>query len=106
MYGLFVSMANIKSPVMNDLRSLTSYYTHFISQVRELETELDKEQRRHLETSKTSRLSERRLKEIAFQVDEDRKHQERLQAINEKLNAKIKTLKTQIEESVSIYSNQ
>ncbi|XP_067673665.1 myosin heavy chain, striated muscle-like [Haliotis asinina] len=67
--------------------------------VRDLETELDKEQRRHLETSKTSRMSERRLKEIAFQVDEDRKHQERLQAINEKLNAKVKTLKAQIEEA-------
>merc|ERR1712158_55146 len=47
--------------------------------VRELEVELDNEQRRHSETDKGMRKQDRRLKELAFQADEDRKSQERLQ---------------------------
>merc|ERR1712055_1232946 len=47
--------------------------------VRELEVELDNEQRRHAETEKTMRKQDRRLKELAFQGDEDRKAQERMQ---------------------------
>merc|ERR1712141_341814 len=49
--------------------------------VRELEVELDNEQRRHAETDKGLRKQDRRLKELAFQSDEDRKNQDRLQAL-------------------------
>merc|ERR1712141_472039 len=54
--------------------------------VRELEVELDNEQRRHAETDKGMRKQDRRLKELAFQADEDRKSQERLTDMIEKLN--------------------
>ena len=70
-------------------------------QVRELEMELDSEQRRHAETQKNLRKADRRLKELAFQVEEDRKNMERLQDLVDKLQAKIKTYKRQIEEAVS-----
>lgn len=36
--------------------------------VRELEVELDNEQRRHAETAKSMRKQDKRLKELAFQV--------------------------------------
>ena len=74
----------------------------FFLKVRELETELDNEQRRHAETQKNARKSDRRMKELAFQCDEDRKIQERLQDMIEKLQTKIKLYKRQVEEAVSI----
>ncbi|XP_076459071.1 myosin heavy chain, striated muscle-like isoform X3 [Babylonia areolata] len=70
--------------------------------VRELEMELDGEQRRHAETQKNMRKADRRLKELAFQSDEDRKNHERLQDLVDKLNAKIKTYKRQVEEAEEI----
>lgn len=73
----------------------------FFLQVTELEGELDNEQRRHAETQKNMRKADRRLKEIAFQADEDRKIQDRLQEMIDALNAKIKTYKRQVEEAVS-----
>ena len=73
--------------------------------VRELETELDNEQRRHAETQKNMRKADRRLKELAFQADEDRKNQERIQDIVDKLQNKIKTYKRQVEEAVSTFSS-
>ena len=73
----------------------------YIYQVRELEGELDSEQRRHAETQKNMRKADRRLKELSFQADEDRKNQERLQDLIDKLQDKIKTYKRHVEEAVS-----
>merc|ERR1712012_258686 len=70
--------------------------------VRELEVELDNEQRRYAETEKGLRKQDRRLKELAFQADEDRKSQERLQDMIDKLQQKIKTYKRQAEEIAAI----
>ena len=66
-----------------------------------MESELDNEQRRHAETQKNMRKADRRLKELVFQSDEDRKNQERLQDLIDKLQAKIKLYKRQVEEAVS-----
>ncbi|XP_067145161.1 myosin heavy chain, muscle-like isoform X10 [Centruroides vittatus] len=70
--------------------------------VRELETELEHEQRRHADSAKNYRKSERKLKEIQFQMDEDRKNHERMQDLIDKLQQKIKTYKRQIEEAEEI----
>jgi myosin heavy chain 6/7 len=70
--------------------------------VRELENELDGEQRRHADAQKNLRKSERRIKELSFQSEEDRKNHERMQDLVDKLQQKIKTYKRQIEEAVSI----
>ncbi|XP_031778802.1 myosin heavy chain, muscle isoform X13 [Nasonia vitripennis] len=70
--------------------------------VRELENELDGEQRRHADAQKNLRKSERRIKELAFQADEDRKNHERMQDLVDKLQQKIKTYKRQIEEAEEI----
>ncbi|KAI2797772.1 TRAFAC class myosin-kinesin ATPase super [Blomia tropicalis] len=70
--------------------------------VRELEQELESEQRRHGDSSKNLRKSERRIKELQFQADEDRKNYERVQDLVDKLQQKIKTYKRQIEEAEEI----
>ena len=51
---------------------------------------------------KNLRKSERRIKELSYASDEDRKNHERMQALVDQLQAKIKTYKKQIEEAEEI----
>merc|ERR1719166_268432 len=74
------------------------------SRCRELEAELDSEQRRCGDAHKNFRKSERMIKEYSFKADEDRKNAERMQDLIEKLQQQIKTYKKQIEEAEEIAS--
>jgi len=70
-------------------------------QVRELENELDAEQRRSVDSTKQVRKAERRIKEVTYQAEEDKKNLARMQDLVEKLQIKVKTYKRQCEETVS-----
>ncbi|XP_071512366.1 LOW QUALITY PROTEIN: myosin heavy chain, muscle-like [Panulirus ornatus] len=70
--------------------------------VKELESQLDDEARRHSDAQKNLRKCERRIKELSFQADEDKKNHERMQDLVDKLQQKIKTYKRQIEEAEEI----
>ncbi|XP_047497307.1 myosin heavy chain, muscle-like [Penaeus chinensis] len=70
--------------------------------IRELESALDDETRRHADSQKNLRKCERRIKELAFQTDEDKKNHDRMQDLVDKLQQKIKTYKRQIEEAEEI----
>merc|ERR1719483_752702 len=72
------------------------------SRVRELESELESENRRSGDSQKNLRKSERRIKELSFAADEDRKNHERMQSLVDQLQAKIKSYKKQIEEAEEI----
>merc|ERR1712053_54252 len=72
------------------------------TRIRELESELDAEQRRFGNASKNLRKSERRIKELSFASDEDRKNHERMQGLIDQLQGKIKVYKKQIEEAEEI----
>ena len=63
---------------------------------------MDLEQRHHQETIKEVRKNDRRLKELAFQAEEDRKNQARLSDMIEKLQNKLKVFKRQAEEAEEI----
>merc|ERR1711990_395888 len=69
---------------------------------RELESEVDAEHRRMADSQKSLRKSERRIKELSFAADEDRKNHERMQSLVDQLQAKIKSYKKQIEEAEEI----
>ncbi|XP_035676027.1 myosin-7-like [Branchiostoma floridae] len=69
------------------------------NRIRELEGEISQQNRLHQEDLKQLRKNERRLKEMTFQADEDRKNQERIQELVEKLQLKIKAFKRQVEEA-------
>lgn len=69
--------------------------------MRELEGDVDAENRRHLETTKVLRKHERKVKELQFQVDEDRRVKTNLQELIDKLQGKLNTYKRQAEEAVS-----
>lgn len=68
--------------------------------MKELELDLDNEQKRHAETVKNLRKNERRLKELLFQSEEDQKNQHRMQELVERLQIKMKAYKRQVEEAV------
>merc|ERR1712227_1114279 len=72
------------------------------TRIRELESEVDAESRRFADSQKNLRKSERRIKELTYASDEDRKNQERMQALVDQLQSKIKTYKKQIEEAEEI----
>jgi myosin heavy chain 6/7 len=74
------------------------------SRIRELESELDAEARRLGDAQKNMRKSERKIKELTFQGDEDKKNHERMQALIDQLQSKIKSYKKQIEEAEEIAS--
>merc|ERR1719211_657793 len=59
--------------------------------------ELDAENRRFSDATKNLRKSERRIKELAYSADEDRKNHERMQGLIDQLQSKIKSYKKQIE---------
>jgi len=69
---------------------------------RELEAELDSEQRRMGDAHKNFRKAERGIKEFTFKEAEDRKNAERMSDLVEKLQQQIKTYKKQIEEAEEI----
>merc|ERR1711902_51874 len=72
------------------------------TRIRELESELDCENRRFGDAQKNLRKSERRIKELTFAADEDRKNHERMQGLIDQLQGKIKSYKKQIEEAEEI----
>ena len=72
------------------------------TRIRELESEVDAESRRLADAAKNLRKSERRIKELTYASDEDKKNQERMQGLVDQLQSKIKTYKKQIEEAEEI----
>merc|ERR1712183_687872 len=72
------------------------------NRIHELEGELGTIQARTSENMKAYQRAERKVKELAFAGDEDKKNQDRMSDLAGKLQQKIKTYKTQIEEAEEI----
>ena len=70
--------------------------------IHELEIELGSVQARTQEFYKAYTKAERRVKELMFSQDEDKKNSERMSELATKLQSKIKTYKLQIEEAEEI----
>ncbi|XP_043912234.1 myosin heavy chain, skeletal muscle, adult-like [Protopterus annectens] len=68
------------------------------TRVRELENELEAEQKRGAEAIKGVRKYERKVKELTYQTEEDKKNILRLQDLVDKLQLKVKAYKRQVEE--------
>merc|ERR1711902_487629 len=72
------------------------------SAMAKLEIELGNVQARTGENMKSHQKADRKIKELQFQNDEDRKNQDRMSDLASKLQQKIKTYKKQIEEAEEI----
>ncbi|KAI4903474.1 hypothetical protein NFI96_015065, partial [Prochilodus magdalenae] len=69
------------------------------ARVRELENEVEMEQRKSTDSVKGVRKYERRIKELTYQTEEDRKNLARLQDLVDKLQLKVKSYKRSAEEA-------
>merc|ERR1719337_675515 len=70
--------------------------------IRELEAELGTTPAHTTESVKAFQRADRKVKELKFAQDEDKKNQERMSDLASKLQQKIKTYKQQIEEAEEI----
>ena len=86
----------------NALKGGKKAITKMETRIRELESEVDSENRRLADAAKNLRKSERRIHELTYASDEDRKNNERMQILVDQLQGKIKTYKKQIEEAEEI----
>merc|ERR1711992_83977 len=94
--------ARVDEAQSNALKGGKKAMTRMDTRIRELESELDAENRRSADSQKNLRKSERKIKELPYQQDEDRKNHERMQALIDQLQGKIKSYKKQIEEAEEI----
>merc|ERR1739844_693062 len=94
--------ARLDDAEQNALKGGKKAMSKLESRIRELESEMDAESRRLGDAQKNMRKSERKIKELSFQGDEDRKNHERMQALIDQLQSKIKGYKKQIEEAEEI----
>uniref|UniRef100_A0A665X2T9 Myosin-7 n=1 Tax=Echeneis naucrates TaxID=173247 RepID=A0A665X2T9_ECHNA len=69
------------------------------ARIRELEAEVEAEQRKSSDSLKGIRKYERRMKELTYQTEEDRKNLARLQDLVDKLQLKVKSYKRAAEEA-------
>ncbi|CAG5895764.1 unnamed protein product [Menidia menidia] len=69
------------------------------ARVRELENEVDMEQKKSSDSVKGVRKYERRIKELSYQTEEDKKNLSRLQDLVDKLQMKVKSYKRTAEEA-------
>merc|ERR1712083_1239936 len=97
-----VDAAKLDEADMNALKGGKKAMNKLESRIRELQSELEAENRRMAEGQKNLRKSERTIKELSFASDEDRKNHERMQALIDQLQSKIKCYKKQIEEAEEI----
>merc|ERR1719493_559196 len=74
-------------------RSLENEMAKLESRIRELEIELGNVQCHTGDNMKAHQKAERKIKELQFQNDEDRKNQDRMSELASKLQQKIKTYK-------------
>merc|ERR1711981_908056 len=96
------TQAKLDESEINALKGGKKAINKMETRIRELQSELEAENRRFGDAQKDLRKSERRIKEIAYSTDEDRKNQERMQNLIDQLQCKIKTYKKQIEEAEEI----
>merc|ERR1712226_340573 len=96
------SQQHLDEAEMNALKGGKKAVNKMETRIRELESELTAENRRCGDAQKNLRNSERRIKEISFAADEDRRNHERMQGLIDQLQGKIKSYKKQIEEAEEI----
>jgi septal ring factor EnvC (AmiA/AmiB activator) len=84
-----VTQVRLDDAEMNALKHGKKAAQKMESRIRELENELDGEQRRLADASKNLRRAERKMKELEFQEEEDKRQHLHLQELIEKLQQKV-----------------
>ena len=93
-----IHMKHFNNPTAGGRKAIAKMETR----IKELESEMDAENRRMSEAQKNVRRSERKIKELSYSQEEDKKNHERMQALVDQLQAKVKGYKKQLEEAEEI----
>jgi len=96
------SSAQLDEAEQNALKGGKKAMAKMDTRIRELEASLDSENRRLADAQKNLRKSERRIAELTYQQEEDRKNHERMQGLIDELQSKVRSYKKQIEEAEEI----
>ena len=88
-----------EQPAVKGGKKVTSRWEQ---KIKDLERQMDDEQRRLVEAQKSQWRTDRRVKELTFSQEEDCKNHERMQELVDKLQNKVKSYKKQIEEAEEI----
>ena len=83
----------VRSTAGKSIYSIVSsffFFDRLEQKIKDLETQLDDEQRRLVDAQKSQRRTDRRIKELTFSQDEDHKNHERMQELVDKLQNKVK----------------
>merc|ERR1711970_703543 len=72
------------------------------AKVFELEGQFDDEARRHVDAQKNLRKSERKIKELTFLVEENKKGHERISGVVDSMQAQIKTHQKQLDDAENL----
>merc|ERR1712000_49088 len=99
------AQARLDEAEVNALKGGKKAMLKMESRVRELESELDAESRRFGDSNKNLRKTERKINELTFGADEDKKNHERMQALIDQLQGKVKSLRKQRRLQLSILPN-
>merc|ERR1712170_586 len=94
--------ARVDEAQTNALKGGKKAMTRMDTRIRELESELDAENRRNADSLKNLRKSERKIKELTYSQEEDRKNHERMQGLIDQLQGKIKSYKKEAEEIAAL----
>merc|ERR1712024_9444 len=81
------SQTKLDEAEVNALKGGKKAINKMETRIRELQSELEAESRRFSDAQKNLRKSERRIKEITYSSDEDRKNQERMQTLIDQLQS-------------------
>ncbi|KRZ15247.1 Myosin-4 [Trichinella zimbabwensis] len=96
--------SGLEEAELSVLKGNKKYSQKLENKIRDLEMELDINQKKYQESEKIRRKSERQVKELQYQVDETKKNEDRLHELIDKLQNKVKTYKRQIEETEQLAS--
>merc|ERR1711983_528569 len=77
--------ARVDEAQTNALKGGKKAMTRMDTRIRELESEMDAENRRNADSLKNLRKSERKIKELTYSQEEDRKNHERMQGLIDQL---------------------
>merc|ERR1719398_611960 len=81
--------ARVDEAQTNALKGGKKAMTRMDTRIRELESEMNAENRRNADSLKNLRKSERKIKELTYSQEEDRKNHERMQALIAQLQGNL-----------------
>ncbi|XP_022644833.1 myosin heavy chain, muscle-like isoform X2 [Varroa destructor] len=96
--------ARLEEAEKDSIKGGRKYIVKLESKCKDLEHELENEIRKGAEHARSSKKAERRIKELQFQAEEEKKNFDRMHELVDQLQNKVSTYRKQLEDSEEIAS--